>query len=372
MRAIPERVPPVTRRQSRACRSPVHPAPVRHTGALALLGDVLNDLDEHRDACRAWRAAEARGARMWRALAAPWVTPPASGGAFGAREPLRSLAVDGPPIELRRASGTGGTFRARRVANTPSVFVLEGFSTAEERRAIIDAAVDAPMRQVPAAEDDAAEDDVRAGCEVAWLPSPLTSGASAWATLMRDAEALVLPRGRGLPPPAGAEDLHVVKYAPGGAYGLHLDATCAVPRAVTVLHYLNDVDGGARPGYGGETWLPYATSGASAEAAAADGPVAGRDGVLVAPRAGDVLVFFSFDEFGGVEAASLHGGRPSPSPKWVANQWIRLELEGGPPADGASDEREPAAAAGADGDGGRTGRELNVPRGPGFGPRVIG
>ena len=64
MRAIPERVPPVTRPQSRACLSPVHPAPVRRTGALALLGDVLNDLDEHRDACRAWRAAEARGARM--------------------------------------------------------------------------------------------------------------------------------------------------------------------------------------------------------------------------------------------------------------------------------------------------------------------
>ena len=47
-----------------------------------------------------------------------------------------------------------------------------------------------------------------------------------------------------------------------GAYGLHLDATCAVPRAVTVLHYLNDVplsDKG--PGFGGETWLPLANGG---------------------------------------------------------------------------------------------------------------
>jgi hypothetical protein len=52
---------------------------------------------------------------------------------------------------------------------------------------------------------------------------------------MRDAADLVLPRGvPGVPEAGEAEDLHVVKYATAGAYGLHLDATFAIPRAVTV------------------------------------------------------------------------------------------------------------------------------------------
>ena len=59
--------------------------------------------------------------------------------------------------------------------------------------------------------------------------------ASPWSGLMRDAADLVLPRGvPGVPEAGEAEDLHVVKYATAGAYGLHLDATFAIPRAVTV------------------------------------------------------------------------------------------------------------------------------------------
>ena len=124
---------------------------------------------------------------------------------------------------------------------------------------------------------------------------------------------------------------------------------------------------------GGETWLPFA----DADARGSEQPQPGRDGVLVPPRAGDALVFFSFDESAGesegacaaereyfwrdvlfrhlpqlrrhgeVEQASLHGGRPCPDTKWVANQWMRLDLE--------TSETEQAV----------------VPRGPGFGPRVV-
>ena len=59
---------------------------------------------------------------------------------------------------------TGRAFRARRVATTPHAFVLEGFSTAEERDAII-AAGKAVLRPVPRA-DGGDPDDERSGCEV--------------------------------------------------------------------------------------------------------------------------------------------------------------------------------------------------------------
>jgi len=287
----------------------------QHPRALALLGDILNDLGNHREACRAWNAAEARGRKHWRMQSAAWL---GGGGAFGPREPLKSLKIDDEPVVLQRPSGRA--FTAKRVSDVPHAFVLSGFSTEEERHAIIAAGVDAPMRAVPRS-DDGDPDDERSGCEVAWLASPITEPASAWATLMTDAANLVLPPdAQGLPAAGPAEDLHVVKYATAGAYGLHLDATFAVPRAVTVLHYLNDVPPSDKgPGFGGETWLPQARS-RDRPAPGSEKPVPGQDGVLVPPRAGDALVFFSFDDVGNVEPASIHGGRPTSSLKWIANQ----------------------------------------------------
>lgn len=332
----------------------------RQPRALALLGDVLNDLGSHREACRAWTAAEARGKAHWRQLAAPWVASAgADASAFGPREPLASLAMGSAPVTLHRASN-GHAFTARRLSDRPAAFLLSGFSTAAERDAIVAAAIGAPMRAVPRGEDDAPEDDERRGCEVAWLASPVTCGTTSWADLMRDAIRVVLPSVGGLPDAGAPEDLHVVKYAAGGAYGLHLDATCAVPRAVTVLHYLNTVGPGPMPGRGGETWLPLADAPAGASA-----PVAGEDGVLVKPTAGDALVFFSFADDGEVEGASLHGGRPASETKWVGNQWIRLAVEGAPAPASSSVAGEGAADE-------RPADELLLPRGPGFGPRVIG
>lgn len=99
----------------------------------------------------------------------------------------------------------------------------------------------------------------------------------------------------------------------------------------------------------------------------------GVDGVLVAPRAGDALVFFSFDSQGDVVAASLHGGRPASSLKWIANQWVRLELAT-PPTPASDSAKTPAGAraSGTQVAGGAQKLQLElVPRGPGFGPRVI-
>ena len=288
-----------------------------HPRALALLGDILNDAGNHREACRAWTAAEARGRKHWRMQSSAWLGGGAS--AFGPREPLRSLKLGDAPVTLQRPSN-GRSFTATRVADVPHAFVLSGFSTDDERRAIIAAGVDAPMRPVPRS-DDGDPDDERSGCEVAWLASPVTMPASPWADLMSDAAQLVLPPGvEGVPEAGPAEDLHVVKYATAGAYGLHLDATFAVPRAVTVLHYLNDVPPSEQgAGFGGETWLPHARALDQPEQGS-EKPVPGSDGVLVPPRAGDALVFFSFDVFGNVEPASIHGGRPTSSLKWIANQ----------------------------------------------------
>ena len=352
-----------------------------------------------------------RGESYWRSLTAPWLQRlgatsgavgaggaeqrrgssgggggrPSGSSPFGPREPLRSLRVGDPPLQLSRQSN-GRPVEVRRLAEMPAAFLVSGFSTADERDAIVAAAVAAPMRQVPRAEEGD-EADERRGCEVAWLSSPLTQPQTAWAARMRDAAALVLPAvdaadgGVPLPDAAPADDLHVVKYAPKGAYGLHLDATYAVPRAVTVLHYINELPPSMRgPGYQGETWLPLATAeqpleqpAASLEPRAGEArqvqsspvqsldlngePEAARDkephmcspasdGVLVSPRAGDALVFFSFTDDGDVERRSLHGGRPASGTKWIANQWIRLALEHG----GAPEE---------------------VPKGPGFGPRVV-
>jgi len=332
---------------------PQHPRPV------VLLGDVLNDLGDYPEACRAWRAAEVRGESYWHSMTKKWVSSAQS--AFGPREPLRSLLVGGEPVELRRASSEQ-VFTVRRLANRPATFLLSNFSTASERAAIEAAALDAPMRDVPAS-DSASADDRRDGCAVAWLPSPLTEPASAWAQLMHDSAELVLPRAvaeaHGVPGAGALEDLHVVRYGAGGAYGLHLDATTAVPRAVTVLHYLNDVPEGEAPGLGGETWLPHADEKDGSEAGASNKPVPGRNGVLVPPRAGDALVFFSFDDDGNVERAALHGGRPSPQTKWVANQWIRLDLQPSGLEQEVSNVASNAEAVNT------------VPRGPGFGPRVI-
>lgn len=194
-------------------------------------------------------------------------------------------------------------------------------------------------------------------CVLAAVAAAETNGQRLDPVTPSDAAQAVLPRNASphVPGAGALEDLHVVKYATGGAYGLHLDATCAVPRAVTVLHYLNDVEPeeGTEPGFCGETWLPLA------DADESSGPPrfgphlqAGKDGVLVPPRAGDALVFFSFTDLGEVDAQSLHGGRPASQTKWVANQWTRLALE----VD--NDEMDADDAV--------------LPRGPGFGPRVIG
>lgn len=84
---------------------------------------------------------------------------------------------------MRQSSGR--EFTARRLANKPAAFLLSGFSTPEERAAIVSAGRASPMREVPRAEEDAAVDDDRRGCEVAWLESPITAPDTPWASLMQ-------------------------------------------------------------------------------------------------------------------------------------------------------------------------------------------
>jgi prolyl 4-hydroxylase len=148
-----------------------------------------------------------------------------------------------------------------------------------------------------------------------------------------------------------------VRYTPEQEYGVHHDCNGMLRRYATVLLYLNDVDGG------GETHFPAAGDDASAwrfdsvdeaalafmaprhsaaqeyrwaahdtaargggAAARAEAAAAARDGgVRVAPRKGDALLFYNYDEAGVIDPRAVHAALPvTRGEKWVANFWLSL------------------------------------------------
>ncbi len=120
-----------------------------------------------------------------------------------------------------------------------------------------------------------------------------------------------LARLSGLPEPNG-EGLQILHYRVGGEYRPHFDyfdpATpgCALQlehggqRLVTVVMYLNDVEGG-----GGTTFPEL--------------------GLEFLPEKGAALMFASVTREGALQPQSLHGGSPVTSGvKWIATRWIRV------------------------------------------------
>lgn len=99
------------------------------------------------------------------------------------------------------------------------------------------------------------------------------------------------------------EPLMVLRYAPGQEYRAHLDALprAANQRILTALIYLN-------AGYrGGETRFL-------------------ANGLSVAGRTGDMLVFRNVDADGHPDPASRHAGLPvTAGHKWLATRWIRAD-----------------------------------------------
>jgi len=204
----------------------------------------------------------------------------------------------------------------RRLAKSPSTFLLRGVLGAEDCRSVAAAATAKGLEAARTAFDgEPGSSSARLKSEVAWLTPPAAL-TSAVAGLLLSDEARDAPG-------SGCEDLQVVRYSAGGSYSMHHDATRDAPRAVTVLYYLNGV---------GNTWLPLADDArarpasrpeALARAAAAD-PDA--DGVRVGdPAAGDALVFFNFDEdTGGLDWSAIHTALPAESEKWVGNHWFHV------------------------------------------------
>jgi len=97
------------------------------------------------------------------------------------------------------------------------------------------------------------------------------------------------------------EPLMVLRYAPGQEYRAHVDALPQVTnqRILTALVYLN-------AGYrGGETQFL-------------------ANGLSVAGRTGDMILFGNVDADGHPDPASRHAGRPvTAGHKWLATRWIR-------------------------------------------------
>jgi prolyl 4-hydroxylase len=114
----------------------------------------------------------------------------------------------------------------------------------------------------------------------------------------------------GVPEPNG-EGLQILHYRVGGEYRPHFDyfdpATpgCALQlkhggqRLLTIILYLNDVDGG------GGTIFPEL-------------------GLEFLPEKGAALMFASITREGALQPQSLHGGSPvTAGVKWIATRWIR-------------------------------------------------
>ena len=118
--------------------------------------------------------------------------------------------------------------------------------------------------------------------------------------------------------------IQVLRYVNGERYEPHLDAFApgdplnaraevGGQRVATVLMFLE------APVEGGETVFPQA-------AARASGPgwsACAKEGLAVAPVAGDALLFWSTTPDGAVDPASLHGSCPvTKGAKWTATRWI--------------------------------------------------
>ena len=183
--------------------------------------------------------------------------------------------------------------------------------------------------------------DKRKGCGVSWLPiasdATATSVSAAVEQLFLQPELLEPSEWS-----AGGnfENLQVLKYTEGGEFKLHYDANEQTHRVVTVLLYLNGV---------GETWFPLALrDAADADAVAHANPPrqtaleAARklrpphDGLTVAPRKGDAVVFYNLRDDGSaaVDRLALHAGLPAPGEKSVAALWYHADLTPRGAADG--------------------------------------
>ena len=267
---------------------------------------------------------------------------------IGCPPQLFSVPVGGEVVGSRESH----QFSAKRLSARPTAFLLKNFLSPEECEAIKSEALDSG--RVHAAETTG-ESDARKKCQVCTLPlqTPVVGA------LTNEAAQLLLGPDALGSKGAGCEDMHVLKYSPGGEYRgtdatrsidtswdtifrdccqrtprsipkhtVHYDGSPILPRVMTILYYLNGV---------GATWFPFA------DATGDDADLiekSGRDqildrtaaldpssaGVLVEPSGpGDAVAFFNFDADGVRDPYSLHAGTTvgEGDDKWLAAHFFQ-------------------------------------------------
>ena len=267
---------------------------------------------------------------------------------LGAPPQLATLGVD-ESILLNRGSRS---VWCTRLSARPAAFLIRNFLSHDECASIV-AAADASGALHPA--ETSGRSDARKRCDICCLglAHPAVSCMTQEAASLLLAPEVIAQQG------TGCEDLHVLKYHPGGEFRLHYDTTSeALPRVCTVLFYLNGE---------GATWFPFADD-ASVEPewfaqrnlvldrAAALDPYAdgGGNGLRVDPTgAGDALVFYNFDAGDGevsvdapaapgLDPYSLHAGLPvgDGTTKWLASHFFQAPALFAPPLDARRARRE--------------------------------
>jgi len=183
---------------------------------------------------------------------------------------------------------------ARRLRASPQISLFPAAFTAEECAYVIAAAAPRvrPSLVLDPRTNRAVRDPVRKSGSAAF--DPLSEDLAIRAINRHVARLADLPVAHG-------EQLHVLRYAAGDEYRLHLDALrgTANQRVRTAIIYLNDdYDGG-------ETVFP-------------------RLDLIVKGRTGDCLVFDNVDATDRPDRDAVHAGRPvAQGVKWIATRWIR-------------------------------------------------
>mmetsp|Transcript_23125 Transcript_23125/g.39128 ORF Transcript_23125/g.39128 Transcript_23125/m.39128 type:complete len:494 (+) Transcript_23125:139-1620(+) len=165
-----------------------------------------------------------------------------------------------------------------------------------------------------------------------------------------------------------SEELQVVKYEAGGQFKMHHDSSAFNPRLLTALVYLQDSNSeeectqkasagddkeekekktcGAEGDVsrGGETLFPLSNSGhqssmkgdsranwtiddALLHLSKRSPDALKMDGLSVKPSKGKAIIFFNHLSDGSVDPLAVHSGSKLASgTKWVANYWVKLDL----------------------------------------------
>ena len=228
-----------------------------------------------------------------------------------------------------------------RLAHRPHVYLARSFLSDAECDHI--AALAAASADQAAVATTASEDNFSRS----WRQDCQVSGHSPFAdeglmALTRDAAHFAFCAEAMDSMDGNAETLQVLRYAPGGQYKLHFDASWdECPRAATILYYLEPAP------VGGETWFPLACDDAQGvpinvqdaveRACAADEHQSSgepRPGLSVKGGRGDALLFYNLDARGDLELCALHAGLPViGGTKLIASQFMQAQAAVRPPAD---------------------------------------